>query len=91
MTDESPEEFLARAGIREVPPPPNAKKLNRGADDAAERWHGNGSGSAKHESAPSTSSVSFVSALGTPFPGGEWREPKPLSDGLSPVPAFEPD
>jgi putative DNA primase/helicase len=91
MTDESPEEFLARAGIREVPPPPNAKKLNGGADDAAERWHGNGSGSAKHESAPSTSSVSFVSALGTPFPGGEWREPKPLSDGLSPVPAFEPD
>ena len=91
MTDESPEEFLARAGIREVPPPPNAKKLNGGADDDAERWHGNGSGSAKHESAPSTSSVSFVSALGTPFPGGEWREPKPLSDGLSPVPAFEPD
>ena len=67
MTDESPEEFLARAGIREVPLPPNAKKLNGGADDAAERWHGNGSGSAKHESAPSTSSVSFVSAtLGEP-------------------------
>ena len=69
MTDESPEEFIARAGIREVPPPPNAKKLNGGADDAAEPWHGNGSGSAKHESAPSTSSVSFVSALGTLFLG----------------------
>lgn len=41
--------------------------------------------------APSTPSVSFVSGSGAPFPRGEWHEPKPLSDGLSPVPAFEPD
>jgi hypothetical protein len=36
MKGESPEEFLARTGIREVRPPPNRKKSNGATDNGAE-------------------------------------------------------
>lgn len=53
------------------------------------KWDSARASRASREPGPS---VGFVSAPGTTFDGvKQWREPKPLPDGLLPVPAFEPD